>query len=168
MTTKISEIVDELLGGIQTLSRSETIVGEPQQAGDATVIPVHRLRVAFGAASANAGAKSGESGGDSGAHAAGGSVELDPVAAIAVGRDGHAHLLTVEGDASAGWAQLVAQVPDLIARVTSVIGDRLAREVSARASRPAAVAGAEDAKKLSAEDGTPAPAAIPAAAETSR
>jgi uncharacterized spore protein YtfJ len=97
--------------------KSETIIGQPQQAGEATVIPVHRLKIAFGAASAKAGAHAGKSGADSGGQGAGGAVELDPVAAIAVGKDGHAHLLTVDSDAVSSWSQLIAEVPDLVARL---------------------------------------------------
>ena len=114
MSEKISKIVSSLLDGVHGISKSETIIGEPQQAGDATVIPVHRLKVAFGAGSASAGAHRGKMGGDSGGHGAGGAVELDPVAAIAVGKDGHAHLLTVEADASKTWSALLSEAPELI------------------------------------------------------
>src|SRR5213075_2369817 len=80
--SKIAEVVESLLKGVQGISKSETIIGAAQQAGDATVIPVHRLKIAFGAASANAGARGAKVGGDSGGHGAGGAVELEPVAAI--------------------------------------------------------------------------------------
>ena len=103
--SKIAEVVESLLKGVQGISKSETIIGAAQQAGDATVIPVHRLKIAFGVASANAGARGpAKVGGDSGGYGAGGAVELEPVAAIAVAKDGSAHLLTVEGDEKAGWS----------------------------------------------------------------
>lgn len=130
--TKIADIVESLLSGVQGISKSETIVGAPQQAGDATVIPVHRLKIAFGAASANAGARSSKVGGDSGGHGAGGAVELEPVAAIAVGRDGSAHLLTVEGDERAGWSALLQEMPDIVSRLANAVGDRVKVELSSR------------------------------------
>lgn len=119
---------------MQGISKSETIVGAPQQAGDATVIPVHRLKIAFGAASANAGARGAKVGGDSGGYGAGGAVELEPVAAIAVGKDGTAHLLTVEGDERAGWSALLQEVPDIVSRLANAVGDRVRLELAARAA----------------------------------
>jgi uncharacterized spore protein YtfJ len=132
--TKIADVVQSLLKGVQGISKSETIVGAAQQAGDATVIPIHRLKIAFGAASANAGARGAKVGGDSGGHGAGGAVELEPVAAIAVGKDGTAHLLTVEGDEKAGWSALLQEVPDIVSRLANAVGDRVRLELAARAA----------------------------------
>jgi uncharacterized spore protein YtfJ len=132
MSDKINELVNNLLDGVHAISKSETIIGEPQQAGEATVIPVHRLKIAFGAANAKAGAHRGKLGGDSGGGGAGGAVELDPVAAIAVGKDGHAHLLTVDADAGNSWAALLQEVPDLIAKLAHTLGDRVNLELKTR------------------------------------
>jgi uncharacterized spore protein YtfJ len=148
--TKIADIVESLLTGVQGISKSETIVGAPQQAGDATIIPIHRLKIAFGAASANAGARGAKLGGDSGGHGAGGAVELEPVAAIAVAKDGTAHLLTVEGDEKAGWSALLQEMPDIVARLANAVGDRVRLELSSRGlqtaqlNEPAAVERAAD------------------------
>src|SRR5688500_7213031 len=137
MSTKISELVNTLLDGVHGISKSETIIGQPQQAGEATVIPVHRLKIAFGAGNAKAGAHAGKSGADSGGQGAGGAVELDPVAAIAIGKDGHAHLLTVESDAVSSWSQLLAEVPDLVAKLAHSVGDRVTLELKTRGLRTA-------------------------------
>lgn len=148
--SKIADIVESLLTGVQGLSKSETIIGAPQQAGDATVIPVHRLKIAFGAASANAGARSGKVGGDSGGHGAGGAVELEPVAAIAIGKDGTAHLLTVEGDEKAGWSALLQEMPDIVSRLANAVGDRVRLELASRAA-PSAEQLSEQAEEQPAE-----------------
>ena len=132
--SKIGDIVSSLLSGVHGISKSETIVGEPQQAGDATIIPVHRLKIAFGAGSATAGGRSGKLGGKSGGHGAGGAVELDPVAVIAIGKNGSAHLLTVEGDESSAWSALLRDVPDLLGRLAQSVGDRVRTELSARSA----------------------------------
>ena len=137
--TKIAEIVESLLKGVQGISKSETIIGAAQQAGEATVIPVHRLKIAFGAASANAGARGAKVGGDSGGYGAGGAVELEPVAAIAVGKDGSAHLLTVEGDEKAGWSALLQEVPDIVSRLANAVGDRVRHELSSRGVQAAQI-----------------------------
>ena len=146
MTEKITKLVNNLLDGVHGISKSETIVGEPQQAGDATVIPVHRLKVAFGAGAGSAGAHKGKVGGDSGIHGAGGAVELDPVAAIAVGKDGHAHLLTVDADASSTWSALLEEVPELVGRLAHTLGDRVNFELKNRGVK-AEISEADEPKK---------------------
>jgi uncharacterized spore protein YtfJ len=150
--TRISEIVSSLLSGVHGISKSETIVGAPQKAGDATVIPVHRLKIAFGAASAKAGGQGGKLGGSSGGHGAGGAVELEPVAAIAVGKDGHAHLLTVEGNPETAWSGLLAQVPDLLSRLAQAVGDRAQKELSSRLAPEAEGLASEESKALPPRD----------------
>src|SRR5262249_6515175 len=121
-----------------------------QQAGDATVIPVHRLKIAFGAASANAGARGARVGGDSGGHGAGGAVELEPVAALAVARDRTAHPLTVPGDERAGLSALLPEMPDIVSRLANAVGDRVRLELSSRGA-PAAQLGEVVAQEQSAE-----------------
>ncbi|HYQ45860.1 MAG TPA: spore germination protein GerW family protein [Polyangiaceae bacterium] len=140
--SKIGDIVSSLLSGVHGISKSETIVGQAQQAGDATVIPVHRLKIAFGAGSATAGGKSAKLGGKSGGHGAGGAVELDPVAVIAIGKDGSTQLLTVEGDESSAWSALLRDVPDILGRLAQSVGDRMRTELNARSSVPASEIGA--------------------------
>ncbi|MES1172816.1 MAG: spore germination protein GerW family protein [Myxococcales bacterium] len=152
--SKIGDIVSSLLSGVHGISKSETIVGEPQQAGDATIIPVHRLKIAFGAGSATAGGRSGKVGGKSGGHGAGGAVELDPVAVIAIGKNGNAHLLTVEGDESTAWSSLLRDVPDVLARLAQSVGEKVKNELNARA------VSAASPTELSAER-EPAPSALP-------
>jgi uncharacterized spore protein YtfJ len=149
--SKIGDIVSTLLSGVHGISKSETIIGQPQQAGDATIIPVHRLKIAFGAGSATAGAKSGKLGGKSGGHGAGGAVELDPVAVIAISKNGHAHLLTVEGDESSAWSALLQEVPDILGRLAQSVGDRVRSELNARGVKAEEVGAAAEA----------APAALP-------
>jgi uncharacterized spore protein YtfJ len=144
--SKIVDIVSSLLSGVRGISKSETIIGEPQKAGDATVIPVHRVKIAFGAASASAGARGARMGGDTGGQGAGGAVELDPVAAIAIGKDGQAHFLTVEGDEKTAWSQLLHEVPEVIGRLAESLGDRVRHELATRAkSEQLPADGAEEA-----------------------
>ena len=55
MPGKLDNVVDNLLEGMHQISKIETVVGEPLQAGDAMLVPIHRLRVGFGVASVGAG-----------------------------------------------------------------------------------------------------------------
>ena len=148
--SKIGEIVSSLLSGVHGISKSETIVGQAQQAGDATVIPVHRLKIAFGAGSASAGGKSAKLGGNSGGHGAGGAVELDPVAVIAVAKDGSAQLLTVEGDESSAWSAILRDVPDILGRLAQSVGDRVRTELNARDAAASELAAARETTPVNA------------------
>ena len=130
--TNITDIVNSLLDGVHEISKSETIVGEPQQAGEATIIPVHRLKVVFGAGSGNVGAHGKKVGGDTGVHGAGGAVELDPVAAIAIGKDGTAHVVAVDADSANSWSGLMQEVPDLITKFAHSLGERVNYELQTR------------------------------------
>jgi uncharacterized spore protein YtfJ len=131
---QVAGVVSTLLQGVHDLSRSETIVGEPQQAGDATIIPIHRLRLTFAAGTGKAGAHGTQLGGDYEGYAAGGAIDLDPVAAIAIDSSGKAQLLTVDSDSLSTWADLVGEVPSLITKVAQIVGDRLGKR---NASLPA-------------------------------
>ncbi len=132
MAERIHDVVKNLLDGIHGIAKSETVVGVAEPAGDAMVIPVHRVRMAFGVGSAKAGARGERHGGETGGMAAGGGIELDPIAAIAIGRDGVPKILTVDGDAQGGWGDLVREAPELMGKVISALGDRVSTEVKHR------------------------------------
>ena len=146
--TNITDIVNNLLDGIHAISKSETIVGEPQEAGEATIIPVHRLKVVFGAGSGNAGAHGKKVDGDTGMHGAGGAVELDPVAAIAIGKDGTAHVVAVDADSSSTWSALMQEVPDLLTKFAHSLGDRVNYELQTRGMLPEKGLKVSDAEAL--------------------
>ena len=145
---KISEIVHTLLDGMHTLSKSETIIGDPYKAGDATLIPVHRLRVAFAAGAAAAGARASGTEGNTGSRGATGVVQIDPVAVIAVGKDGLPRVLAVDGEAEGSWRHLLDQLPELLSRGVKAVADEVA-------SRPNAPALAKEATKALAEVADP-------------
>ena len=52
MPDDLSDLVRQMLDGMHTLSKTDTILGEPIQAKNATLIPVHRLRIGFAAGTA--------------------------------------------------------------------------------------------------------------------
>jgi len=136
---KIKNVVHTLLDGLHSMSKSETIIGDAYQLGDATIVPVHRLRVALGAGAVHGGAKQDATSGESGALGAGGAVQIEPVAVIAVGRDGIPRIMCVEAENDAA-EKLVKQLPELLQSTTKVFSERIAPLLSkllSRASSPA-------------------------------
>jgi len=145
---KIKNVVHTLLDGLHSMSKSETIIGDAYQLGDATIVPVHRLRVALGAGAVHGGAKQDATSGESGALGAGGAVQIEPVAVIAVGRDGIPRIMSVETESNA-TDNLMKQLPEIIGNTTKVFSERVApllmkilkkEPITAEAGAPAAAA----------------------------
>ena len=125
MPANISDIVRQLVLGMHTMSKTETIIGEPIAAKDATLIPIHRLRIGFAAGTATGNAHASAREGQSGGRGAAGTVQLDPVAVIAVGADGIPRVLAVDGEAEGGLQKLVDQLPEILLRAAKGIGERV-------------------------------------------
>lgn len=121
---KITNVVHTLLEGLHAMSKSETLIGEPYTLGEATIVPVHRLRVALGAGAIQGGGKQDASSGESGALGAGGAVQIEPVAVIAVGRDGIPRMMCVESERDAAQ-KLIEQLPDMLGSVAKLLSDRV-------------------------------------------
>jgi uncharacterized spore protein YtfJ len=125
MPTNISEVVRQLLEGMHTMSKSETLIGEPIQSRNGTVIPVHRLRVRFAAGAAEGHANGAPRRGDAGVRGAGGTVQIDPVAVIAVGSDGAPRVLVVDGEATGALGRLMEELPEIALKAARTLGNRL-------------------------------------------
>jgi|GEM_PF-675626 len=124
MAGKLESVVDNLIDGMHQISKIETVVGEPLQAGDAMLVPIHRIRMGFGAASVGAGGH-GETGeGHYGGRGVGGGVQIEPIAVVAVSKDGRPRLMAVDGEPEQMLGQLFDQVPDLIGRVIGLFTNK--------------------------------------------
>ena len=111
------DILKSMMDEIQELAQSKTIVGEPLAIGDATVIPVIRLHVGFGAGGGEGKgteAKSGAEGGGSGG-AGGGGVRIEPAAFI-VARAGEFSIMAAPGKRG-GLSDLFERIPDIVGKV---------------------------------------------------
>jgi uncharacterized spore protein YtfJ len=125
MSDDLSDLVRQMLDGMHTLSRTDTILGEPIKARNATLIPIHRLRIAFAAGAAKGDANADARRGQSGGRGVAGSVQLEPIAVIAVGADKIPRLLAVDGDPESVLGKLVDQLPELLLRAVKGLGDRV-------------------------------------------
>jgi uncharacterized spore protein YtfJ len=125
MPADISDIVRQLVEGMHTMSKTENIIGEPLHAKDATLIPIHRLKIGFAAGTATGNAHASARQGQSGGRGAAGTVQIDPIAVIAVGTDGMPRVLAVDGETEGGLQKLMDQLPELMLRAAKGIGDRV-------------------------------------------
>ena len=144
--SKITDVVHTLLDGLHSMSQSETIVGEAVKIGDATFVPVLRLRVALGAGSVHGGAKQDAASGDSVGLGVGGAVQIDPIAVIAVGRDGKPRIMCVESEDNAA-SKLLENLPDLVSSAAKLLSERIGPLVGKIVNRPGASAIASSVKE---------------------
>jgi len=121
MPGKLESVVDNLLDGMHQISKIETVVGEPLKAGDAMLVPIHRLRVGFGVASAGAGGHGENGEGTYGGRGVGGGVQVEPIAVVSIAKDRRPRLMAVDGEPEQMVGQLFDQVPDLLNRVMSMV-----------------------------------------------
>lgn len=145
--SKITDVVHTLLDGLHSMSKSETIVGEAVAVGDATFVPVLRLRVALGAGAVHGGAKQDAASGDSVGLGAGGAVQIDPIAVIAVGRDGVPRIMCVENEDNAA-AKLLENLPELLGGAAKLFSERIGPLVGKLVSRNTATAIASAARDV--------------------
>jgi uncharacterized spore protein YtfJ len=129
MSDDLSDLVRQMLDGMHTLSKTDTILGEPIQAKNATLIPVHRLRIGFAAGTAKGDANADARRGQSGGRGVAGSVQLDPIAVITVGADKIPRLLAVDGDSETALSKLMEQLPELLIRAAKGLSDRVVAPV---------------------------------------
>ena len=140
MPTNISEVVRQLLDGMHTMSKSETLIGEPIQSRNGTVIPVHRLRVGFAAGAAE-GQGSGASPrkGEASTRGVGGTVQIDPVAVIAVGSDGQPRILVVDGETAGSLGRLMEELPEIALKAAKSLSNRLGSPTLSQREEPPAL-----------------------------
>lgn len=103
----LDEILKSLLPELREIARAQTVIGDPIQAGESTVIPVSKVSVGFGAG----GSKDDKPGG----MGTGGGAMIEPIAFIVI-TDGKVQLVPVTSkDTTIG--KVIDMVPDILDRV---------------------------------------------------
>jgi uncharacterized spore protein YtfJ len=140
MASKLDDVVNNLIDGMHQISKIETVVGEPLQAGDAMLVPIHRLRVGFGIATVGAGAQSQGADARSGGRGVGGGVQVEPIAVVSIGKDGRPKLMAIDGESEQMLGQLFEQIPDVVGRVLKLVANKMGAgdEEPARVEAPRA------------------------------
>jgi len=84
MPNNVTDILRGVVSELREISRSETIIGEPVQAGERTVIPIVKISVGFGVGGgegSESGSKAGFGGGG------GGGAKIEPAAFLIIDKD---------------------------------------------------------------------------------
>jgi len=105
----IEDLIKTVLDELRKMTRTENVVGEPLKLDKATIIPVSRISVGFGAGG-GAGAEAAGKG-----EATGGGASIDPVAFIVI-REDKVELITLKDD-KMSLGKVIDLVPELIEKV---------------------------------------------------
>lgn len=103
-----NEVVNSMMQGMESFLSSKTVVGEPTQAGDATIIPLVDVSFGVGAGASSGDKKNGGAGGMTG--------KMSPSAVLVI-KNGQVRLVNIKNQDTVN--KIVDMVPDLIDRIKS-------------------------------------------------
>ena len=110
----VGELVEKLLKNLESIVESETVIGEPVQAGETTIIPLTKIALGFGA---GGGEKDDQKQTASGT---GGGANIEPVAVIVVKGDD----VTIKNlkETKANYSKLLDMLPKIVNKFTKEKG----------------------------------------------
>lgn len=119
----VQELLKTLVDEIATLSRTETVVGEPLHLGEHTVIPISRVSVGFGGGSGEGeGGDGGKTSGKGEGGGGGGGIKVEPAAFIVEHR-GELSVLAAPTKKGA-LSEMFEKMPDLFSKIAAATGGR--------------------------------------------
>jgi len=107
MPTSVENLIERVMGELHRIVQTETVVGDPVQAGDLTIIPVSKI--SFGFAAGGGQENKGQSG-------TGGGASVEPIAFLVIDNSGKVQIMTLN-DKEVGWGQLAELVPDALGKL---------------------------------------------------
>ena len=120
-----NEVVNSMMQGMESFLSSKTVVGEPTQAGDTTIIPLVDVTFGVGAGASSQEKKSGGAGGMTG--------KMSPSAVLVI-KNGQVRLVNIKNQDTV--TKIIDMVPDLIDRFTAKKEDMPSDEEAIDAAFP--------------------------------
>lgn len=105
-------LIERVLGELNKIVQTRTVIGEPVVAGDVTLIPVSKISLGFAAGS-----------GKSDTEGTGGGATVEPIGFVVIDANGKVQVLTLK-EKEVSWGQLVELVPDAVSKVKSFVDSR--------------------------------------------
>jgi uncharacterized spore protein YtfJ len=132
-----TEILDALMRNLKEILRTESIVGQPIQAGNTTILPVIKVFVGFGAGGGAGIPEKGSGGSGNGARGVtasggggGGGLSITPVGFLVI-EEGRATMIT---PGSTRWDWIAESIPDMWEKLVRIRQE--SKERKAGAARP--------------------------------
>ena len=111
MSSSVEALIERVMGELHRIVQTQTVVGEPLQAGSVTLVPVSKISFGFGAGGGQEG--KGQSG-------TGGGATVEPIAFVVIDAEGKAQLLTFK-EKDINWSQLMELMPGAIGKIKSFV-----------------------------------------------
>ena len=103
-----NEVVNSMMQGMESFLSSKTVVGEPTQAGDTTIIPLVDVTFGVGAGASSQEKKSGGAGGMTG--------KMSPSAVLVI-KNGQVRLVNIKNQDTI--TKVLDMIPDIVDKFTS-------------------------------------------------
>ena len=119
---QIDQIIERVMGELHQIVKTETVIGEPLQTGNITIIPVSKISFGFAAGSGkNEHSQSGTGGG----------ATVEPIAFLVIDESGKIQITPIsDGEPSLG--QLLEQVPEAIGKIKRFVEKRRGANTNAQ------------------------------------
>ena len=111
MASSVEALIERVMGELHRIVQTQTVVGEPVQAGSVILVPVSKISFGFGAGGGQEG--KGQSG-------TGGGATVEPIAFVVIDAEGKAQLLTFK-EKEINWSQLMELVPGAVGKIKSFV-----------------------------------------------
>ncbi|NKB68815.1 MAG: sporulation protein [Candidatus Latescibacteria bacterium] len=113
MPSSLESVIERVMGELHRIVRTETVVGDPVQAGELTLIPVSKISFGFGAGGGQEG--KGQSG-------TGGGATVEPIAFLVIDGTGNVEIMPLrENSDSGGLGQLLELMPEALAKIKTFV-----------------------------------------------
>lgn len=104
--------ISSLYKGLQNFLTTKSVVGQPVQAGDCTMIPLADVSFGMGAGAFGGNAK------DNGAGGIG--AKMSPAAVLLIAKDGTTKLISMKDEDAVG--KIIDMAPDIITKIRNAVG----------------------------------------------
>lgn len=119
--SKINQMMSITMEKIREMGDVKTIIGDPIEAGDTTIIPVSKVSYGFASGGSDLPAKQNPK--DLFGGGAGAGVTVQPIAFLVVNKDGNVRLMQIS-DSDDKVSNIIRSVPELIDKISDMIKSR--------------------------------------------
>lgn len=119
--SKINQMMSITMEKIREMGDVKTIIGDPIEAGDTTIIPVSKVSYGFASGGSDLPAKQNPK--DLFGGGAGAGVTVQPIAFLVVNKDGNVRLMQIS-DSDDKVSNIIRSVPELIDKISDMVKSR--------------------------------------------
>ena len=119
MSQTLPNMLENTIAKIREMVDVNSVIGEPINVGDTTLIPVSKVSVGFGG-----GGSDFTKGTDAFGGGAGGGVKVVPVCFLVVNKDGNVRMIPVPTPANSTPDRIVEMIPDTLDKITEFIDSK--------------------------------------------